>query len=294
MNPVLLTLVVVFFGTTPSEPEIRQRVGIPPESPSELLQWRLVLARDAQTGEPAGYELSCAFGTTAPNVPGIAHREGILHKKGVWTTRAGPSGPASVVYDLDAGLSLAQIGPGVLHLLDSRGHLLPGNGGWSYTFNRADSAEPLVDPALARNQPDLSYRISPRASGPGVLGIFEGRTPAQRIARQLGKGIAKATSKVKWRLTLWADPATGEPVSYKLEGSLYREGAREGTWSREKAEEGPGSVLRLDAAGEGAPLLLLQSENSLFFLDARLTPLVGNEDYSYTLDKWKPRGEAAR
>ena len=54
-----------------------------------------------------------------------------------------------------------------------------------HVSNRADLAEKPGDSALALSAPDMSYKISPLATGPTVFGVFEGRSPCHGISREL-------------------------------------------------------------------------------------------------------------
>jgi hypothetical protein len=141
-----------------------------------------------------------------------------------------------VVYRINAdqpqrSLSFVKVGENLLHLLNPDGSLMVGHGGWSYTLNGAHRAEKRVDRSLAINAPDMSYKILPLATGPTVFGVFEGRSPCHGIARELKIPQHAGCLKVKWRVTLYQDPETSAPTTYRAEGSLHRERAREGAWS---------------------------------------------------------------
>jgi hypothetical protein len=260
----------VFEGSTPAEPSIRQVLGIPATSKIELIQWKLVLS-------PSRYELQARYGRK---------RAG---RQGAWRIGKGtPSNPDAVVYELDGAPALAQIDANILHLLNPDRTLMVGDGGYSYTLNRVERAETLVAPALARAQPDMSYSISPLSTGPLVFGVFEGRSPCHGIAQRLNIAVDAACTKSKWRVTLYQDPRTRTPTTYKVEGSLHRTGAREGTWSFVQGTPGDprATVYRLAPTDtEPAMLLLKGDDNVLFVLDQDGTPLVGHRDFSYTLNR---------
>jgi hypothetical protein len=193
-----------------------------------------------------------------------------------------------MVVQLDIGLAFAQVGENLLHPLDAERGLMLGDGGHSYTLCRADAAEKQVDPALALTIPDMSYTIAPLAMGDTVFGVFEGRTPYQIIARQLNIQRHSAGFKAKWRITLYKDPATGRPTTYKVEGTLFRRDVREGTWTigRGTKDDEKAVVFELAAAGTQETIQLLQGDNDvLFFLDSERRPLVGHADFSYTLNR---------
>ena len=91
--------------------------------------------------------------------------------------------------------------------------------------------------------------------------------------------------KLKSRLTLYVDQATGTPSSYMYMGTST---IREGTWTILQGMEGdPEAVvyqLQLDAS-KGPVSFLKADENHLFLLDRDLKLLVGNALFSYTLSR---------
>jgi hypothetical protein len=287
----------VFVGSSPCDTAIRQPLGIPADTDANLIQWRLTLHQDPQTREPAGYQLRFTYGATVQGTPGLAGAKTTVDRKGRWTLARGTkSNPDTVVYELADSVAFCKIGEDLLHVLDSDRRLMVGNGGWSYTLNRLESAEKPGDHALALAAPSVSYRISPLATGPAVFGVFEGRTPALGIARELKLPAGPGSIKAKWRVTLYQDPKSGTPANYKVEGTLHRQAAREGKWTIDRAGKGtqPGEVYRLEHTKNGEPPILLVKgdDHVLFFLDQQGKPLVGHADFSYTLDRRAPAAQA--
>ena len=94
--------------------------------------------------------------------------------------------------------------------------------------------------------------------------------------------------KVKWDLTLYQDSKTLAPTTYKLRGTFYRDQIKEGTWSmRRGAGVNPSAVVyQLDGdASQGSLTFLKADNNVLFFLDRSRNLMVGNSDFSYTLNR---------
>jgi hypothetical protein len=207
----------IFVGTTPGSQSIRQLLQISSDPEPEVIRWKLTLYQEEKTLAPAGYQLRCDYGLTAPGEPGLA--------KGI--------------------------------KLNPDRSLMIGNGGWSYSLNRAERAEELVDPALSRSEPDMSYRISALATGPAVAGVFEGRSPCRGIARQLRIPSHPACLKAKWRVTLYQNPETLTPTTYRIEGTFFRRGAVEGTWAHVRTRNGAG------------PIVWTPGSNALFQLHAK-------------------------
>jgi len=276
-----------FVGSTPCGELIQKLLQLPADVEPPL-RWTLSLDRDEQTRQPTRYRLRIEYDTkAAAGQP--AKRLQTLAKEGKWTIGTGTkSNPHATVIQLDAGLAFALVGENLLHPLDADRRLMLGNGGHSYTLCRAEVAEKRIDPALSLSIPDMSYTISPLATGENVFGVFEGRTPYQGIARQLNTARHDAGFKAKWRVTLYKDPETGRPTTYKVEGTLFRRDTREGKWTigRGSKDNPQATVFELAATGSQNAIHLLQgNDDVLFFLDADRRPLVGNADFSYTLNR---------
>jgi hypothetical protein len=120
------------------------------------------------------------------------------------------------------------------------------------------------------------------ASGPAVAGVFEGRTPCQGIAAEIGVDIHPACVKAKWRVTLFR-PAGSAAGRYRLEGTLFGAAAWQGQWWQANGS------YRLASPGDGPELRLLAGDdNVLFFLGRDRKPLVGTAEYSYALNRRGP------
>ena len=72
----------------------------------------------------------------------------------------------------ERSIELRGFGDNLLHLLDDRGALMVGNGGWSYTLSKHGGAELGAPPRLER-----LHTVDSRAAG-----VFDGRTPCRRLA----------------------------------------------------------------------------------------------------------------
>jgi hypothetical protein len=106
--------------------------------------------------------------------------------------------------------------------------------------------------------------------------------------------VAADCFKLKWLLELRRDPQTGVATTYKLRGTLYRndstetEHPREGKWKIIKGTRSdPNAIVyQLDAFGSDGPIHLLKADDGiLFFLDNNGRVLVGDKDFSYTLNR---------
>lgn len=274
-----------FVGTTPCGETVRAFVpGLEAGARCHALTWRL----EFRTGEAGGsrWELSGVYGIPSASNPNVmvdgprAAIGGHLTATETEYRLAAPKGGRT--------LTFRRVSDGLIHLLGANGALAVGTAGWSYTLGHAGQAEEPATPSMA---PDMSYTISPRATGGTVFGIFEGRTPCNGIARELGIEQVAGCLKVKWRVTLLQHPVTGAPTVYKVESSLHRARAREGSWRilREAAPASGAAVYQLDAtAGEGPLHLLKGDDNVLFFLKRQKQLLIGTADFGYTLNRVTP------
>jgi hypothetical protein len=285
-SPIARAPAEVYVGSTPCNEAIRTLLGIPRATHAELIEWELTLS-EAASGA-ATYHLRFRFGPTRPNQPGLDATAASLERRGTWRMESArvKAGTGAVV--LDNGLSLLKVSDTILHALAPDGSLMVGTGGWSYTLVRRDAAEPDVDRRLVAADPGDPDRTVTRATGPEVFGIFDGRTPCQAIARELGVEARPGCWKAKWRLTLFQDPKTRQPSTYRIEGTVYRAGSREGSWRIVRGTPAlpEAEVYELDAVnGQPTAFLLKGDDRVLFFLDRNRRPMTGNARNAYTLDR---------
>lgn len=146
-----------------------------------------------------------------------------------------------------------------------------------------------------------------RAAESSVL--FAGTTPCSNIIRPL-HNIAKEPDcqlndchciMVEWRLTLYSDAVSGKPTTYKLAGTnrftvketnMYSEpgtkSERSGNWRITKGTKtNPNAfVYQLNTDNPAIAVRFIRlSDNLLHILDADDRLLIGNEFFSYTLNK---------
>jgi hypothetical protein len=281
----------IFIGSTPCGPQIARFLGIPPQPKCELVRWELSLAVDAKNEAPGPATASIEYGVDGQPLTK-------LKRDLTWAAVTGTAERKDAqVVELargDARLKLWRVNDETLHFLDAKNQLLVGNGGHSYalSFSVARKAEPVAAPA-----PDFTYELMPLASGPNVYGVFEGRTPCE-IAKVINIQTPAGCFKLKWRLTLFQDPKTKAPASYRLEGSLFPRGPREGALTPLSGTpfDAAAQVVRLELSdaeragyvrGKSAePIHLMRGdENVLFFLDNGGKLGLGNRDFNYVLNR---------
>jgi hypothetical protein len=146
----------------------------------------------------------------------------------------------------------------------------------------------IAQETRATNVPTKARVRSPVDSGPGVYGRFDGRFPCAEIAKDWKVTVGPDCTKVKWSLTLFQNPKTGQPTTYKLRGTLDRSAAREGKWALvHGTKTDPDAVVfQLDSDKPAVSVYLLKGdENVLFVLDQERNFRVGDSYLSYTLNR---------
>jgi len=142
--------------------------------------------------------------------------------------------------------------------------------------------------AAADNKLSKSTTFRPIPKGPSVYGVFEGRPPCQAIARQVDSPVSAECTKVKWSLVFYQDSVTKQPTVYHLFGRLL---PADGKWKIIKGiKSNPGAeVFQLETGKPGVYFYFLKGDNNvLFVLDENKALRVGNEDFSYTLNRVEP------
>lgn len=278
-------------GTTPCGEEVRAFLGgMTPGAPCHAVKWSLTFIPERSgLRYNLRWILDATYGVPAPSNPNAMVDGPKVKLVGVEPRTDSPLRPSST-YRLTMKkpartLTLRRVAGELLHFVTDSGALMVGTSGWSYTLVASGRAEQRGSPSTA---PDMSYTISPKATGSSVFGIFEGRTPCSGIARELQISPVSGCLKVKWRVTLYQRPGTSGPATYKIEGTLHRQQPREGTWRILRGTSANPNAVIYQLAGTGAegPLhLLAGDDNVLFFVTEQGQPLVGNADFSYTLNR---------
>jgi hypothetical protein len=128
----------------------------------------------------------------------------------------------------------------------------------------------------------------PKYSQKNLVGAFDGRSPCQELAKQLQELTIPECIKIKWRLILYNDSVTGGPGTFILWGYIYRnESAARGKWHIIKGTRvNPTAIVyQIDLPGKDPLFFQRGDENVLFFLDKEKNLMVGNRDFSYTLNR---------
>ncbi len=243
-----------YIGSTPAGMTVRSFLGIPLSDSVDFIRWKLVLQDDQ-------YQLRCNYGISKPNTNGFM-------EAGMNISLSGSYSKEKNYYRFRSGtktLTAIRLNEGLFHLLDDNNHLLVGNAGWSYT--------------LCNTIPVLSNEVSLIASPSTIRDSisFEGRSPCQ-VPGIIAQG--SLCYKLKWHIVLYRSG------TYKVLGTPWRvQGGRKGNWKTVAGKDGRIVYQLNDEKENGFIYLLKLDENILVFTDATGKLLVGDEDFSYTLNK---------
>lgn len=291
----------VFVATSPCDAASKLLLKIPPAAGCELIKWQLTLDQDPTTLAPTTYRLTYTYGLPRQNTNGLAQGGTKVEREGRWAiVRVTNTSPFATLYRLDPdrpsqAVSFLKVDQNLIHLLDGDGRLVVGNAGWSYTLNRAGGderptrhARPPHASAAKTNSPVAP--LPPITADESAAGTFMGRSPCPEVAAQLNKAVGDDCMKAKWVLTLYQSPAGPKPAAYRLRGTFFRERIVEGTWAIVRGTKAnPAAVVyQLDPdKPQGSLFLMKADDNVLLFLDRERNLLVGNGDFSYTLNRAK-------
>lgn len=244
-----------FTGSTPPNALVRDFLGISLRDSIDFIRWKITLEEDA-------YQLTCHYGISKPNTNGFL-------KGGEQLALTGSLKKEKNCYVLQNGhkrLLLLEVNANLLHLLDGDHNLLVGNDGWSYTLNSENPGDGIF---LKAQSAPIGLKDS---------AVFVGRTPCLP-----GNRNTSDCYKQKWVIVLFSDKDAKQPTAFRLKGSL----------SGHQPKTGVVSIVNTEAVQH---LYRLQYDDKDFYLqpidphvlvftDSRGALLVGNEDFSFTLNR---------
>lgn len=249
----------IYTASTPAAPLVRTFLGISLTDSIEFIRWKLSISEKK-------YSLECSFGIGKPNTNGFYDETKVV--------LSGIVKRETNNYILENGnqlLKLVELNANLLHILDNDNTLLIGGGGWSYALNN-------IAPT-ATNQINLTAKQSVLKDSI----VFQGRTPCGDFSINRR---SQSCIKMKWLIVFYANK--NQPTTYLLNRSnmLPLEYAgKKGTWKIIAGKDGR-IIYELTPDQETIPTYLLKlDEGVLIFTDAKGNLLVGNRDFSYTLNR---------
>lgn len=267
---------IFLIGSTPGDEFVKTMLTIPTETKVDFIRWSLIL------DDKNNFVLDINYGESQPNTLGF---KGDGEKKSFkGTFSVSETSNFKEVYHLKSSdffteILIAKLNENIFHLLTSQNQMIVGNGGWSYSLNRK---VPVHNDEIS-----ITSKISEDKS---VQLVYDGRTPCQEFANEHPEmKAASSCFKIKWRLTLNRDSITYQPTTCTIRNIVDNQ-PRDiiGKWEIVKGtERNPNAIIykvKVDNLSEPI-LLFVGDENVLFFLDKNKTPMIGNKDFSFTMNK---------
>lgn len=265
-----------FTGCTPAGEHLKTRLGIDPGTAIDYFRWDLRL--QPATENNGQFTLLVSYGEGQPNTQKFKNGGETRSLTGSYEL----SGDLLKLSGVNQEIRFRKIDENIMHLLSSGEELMVGNGGWSYTICRTEP----VRAALSRSA--IPYDLIQKNDTSTQI-EFQGRTPCQAIAKQLKLHVSHECWKMKWLMILKRDPQTPEANTFQLRQTNINGDILQGSWEARRTEAGNILVLKMKNAGQDCQLqFLVGDENVLFILDEQLHPLVGNSEFSFTLNRKMP------
>lgn len=135
----------IFVAATPCDAVPRQLLAIPGDLDCEMIKWRLTLRRDPRNLGRDDFRLQYTYGMTKPGTRGFMNDGVSKEISGKWIIAKNTGkAPGKQIFTLQpdasqTAITLVQMNDRLLHLLDTRGNLMIGNAGFSYTFNKQNT-----------------------------------------------------------------------------------------------------------------------------------------------------------
>lgn len=273
----------VMVGSTPADSLIKAMLAIPSEIKADFIQWELKLSRIKEK-QPT-FRLNIVFGESQPGTPGFKEDHKKAFKGEFTSSEKTIANHQTGLYQLKSPqfqqeISMIKINDHLLHILTPRGQLMVGNGGYSYTLNYKG---PIKDQ-------DFSLpSLFTFTNAPPLQVVYEGRTPCQDLAAEFQMNVSESCIKLKWKLILNRDSVTRQPTTYVTRKVVdNRPQDVEGNWKviRGTSSHPNAQIIQLDPEMPDKSILLYAAdENILFFLHKDTSLFVGNEEFSYTLNR---------
>jgi hypothetical protein len=250
-----------YIGSTPANAAVvRTFLGIPLTDSVDFIKWKLRL----NNGQ---FELDCNYGIGKPNTNGFYDGGKTIQLKGKFTE----SGNDISLQNANKSLWLVGLNEDLFQFADKSKHLLVGTGGFSYTLNTIS--------------PVRSSHVNLKSDSSVVKDslVYVGRTPCG-VPGVIEPG--RECYKLKWKIVFYPISNTLHYGRYKILGTAYRaQNGKTGTWRIIHGKDDR-IIFELNNDKETNYLHLVKlDEQVLIFSDTEGKLLVGNEDFSYTINR---------
>lgn len=135
----------IYVGASPCDPAVRPLLLIPADASCEMVKWKLAFFKNPENLSNSRYALEYTYGMTKPGTQGFLDGGNQRVQRGTWksvTYNGKLPGRATIELSPESQkvrLVFLQLDRNLLHLLDTDGHLMIGNGAFSYTVNKNKS-----------------------------------------------------------------------------------------------------------------------------------------------------------
>ncbi len=249
-----------FIASTPANRQVKAFLNIPLADSVDFIRWDI-------TFDDKQYKLSCRYGLSKPNTKDFIKGGHQIEMTDTWVK----SGSERVLKNGSKSIKLMTLNPALLHFVDESGKFMRGNGGWSYTLNSPD-AKAADNIWTSRSSGVLKDSTK-----------YEGRTPSGIP----GIPNEPVHNKLKWLIVLYADAKTNTPTTYRAISTPWRSrGGKRGSWKIIKDAHGGVIYHLLNEDNTLFVSLFKPDDHVLLFTDGKGRLLIGNEDFSYTLNRY--------
>ena len=261
-------------GSTPGDEEIKSKLEIQPNVKVDFIKWDLKLEKSTI------FVLKILYGESKPNTLGFVNGGQSSVIKGTYSIN---DNGKSEIYHFNTGkmvISMLKLNESLFQLLNGKNELKVGNGGWSFTLNNYNALKSINIPCTNSNI-NQDDRV--------LQEIYIGRTPYQEFANEYHWKVSNDCFKLKWKLTLNRDSVTYRPTTFSIRkvvdnvpNDIF------GIWSIKKGiKNNPNAtIILLNSENPNQTIsLLVGDSNILFFLHKDNSLFVGNENFSFTLNK---------
>lgn len=248
-----------YTASTPADPLVRTFLGISLTDSIDFIRWKLSLTDNK-------YSLQCSYGIGKPNTNGFYEEKKVEF--------SGTAKKENNNYILERGnhmLKFAELNDNLLHIVNKENTLLIGGAGWSYALNN-------IVPSATNH---VNLKTTKTVFKDSMA--FEGRTPCG-VPNIIEPG--KQCYKLKWYVVLY-NKGNDEQGVYRILGTPYRreEGGKRGNWKIMTGKDGRIVYQLNDEKGNPYIRLLKLDDGVLIFTDEKGNLLVGDHDFSYTLNR---------
>lgn len=268
-----------YVGCTPGDSLIKYTLGIPNESVVDFIKWDLIF----DSLYPNSFALYIIYGESQANTLGFKNGGKRKVYQGEYRIL---NDAGKEIYQLTSSgfqtkILIVKLNPNIFHLLSPEMQLMVGNGGWSYTLNNRSPDKNIYPLPKLTNSKNILKDTALEV-------IYDGRTPCQDFAAENKLTVDTSCFKLKWKLILKRDPQTFQPTEYLLHRTNSRESDISGNWKISKGEPTnmDAIIIQLDPDKPSQTISLLVGDgNVLFFLSKDKGLFIGNDNFSFTLNK---------